>query len=109
MSRARGRVELAEYAAMARRAVRAFGDRFAAEGDEPELRDLFELHAEIDDALTVAVTHMRARGEISWKRIGEAVGISAEQARYLWGTAPDGRSVKEQRAEKRATKKEQAA
>jgi hypothetical protein len=88
MSRRKGRVELAEYAAMARRVVRAFGRRFAEEGDEPELRDLYLLQQEVDEAMRQAVAHMRSRGgDISWRRIGRAVGMTGEGARQRWDDA----------------------
>ena len=71
---------------MSRRMVRAFGKRFAEEGDEPELRDLYLLQQEVDEAMRVAVAHMRSRGrEISWRRIGMAVGMTGEGARLRWG------------------------
>jgi hypothetical protein len=86
MSRRKGPVELSEYAAMTRRMIRAQGRRFEAEGDEPELQDLFALHAEVDQAMRVAIGNMRDRGaDISWRRIGLAVGMTGEGARLRWG------------------------
>lgn len=89
MSRRKGPVELLEYAQMARRVVRRFGERFAAEGDEPELAELFRLREEVDVALGCAVRHMRARGGVSWARIGRAVGMTGEGARQRWGLVED--------------------
>ncbi len=86
MSRRKGPVELAEYASMARRIIRSFGRRFDVEGDEPELRALNDLHAEIDEAMRQAIAAMRERGAmISWRRIGDAVGMTGEGARQRWG------------------------
>ncbi len=80
MSRRRGPVELFEYAQMARRIVRRFGERFEAEGDEPELEQLYQLQQEVDAALVEAFKHMRSRGH-SWARIGKAIGMTGEGAR----------------------------
>lgn len=85
MGRRKGRVELIEYAAMARRIVRSFGDRFAGEGDEAELRELFLLGEAVDDAMRTAIAHMTSRSEMSWARIGRAVSMSGEGARKRWG------------------------
>jgi len=85
MSRKRGRVELGEYAKMARRVVRAWGQRFAEEGDEPELMELVKLHAEVDAAIGQAVMHLRSRGDdVSWAVIGNALGITRQAARQRW-------------------------
>lgn len=86
MGRRRGRVELSGFAGMARRIVRAYGERFAEEGDEQELAELFGLIGSVDDAMRAAIAHMRARGaEVSWARIGRAVGMTGEGARKRWG------------------------
>lgn len=69
---------------MAHRIVRSMGRRFENEGDEPELAELFQLHASVDSALQTAVDHMRSRG-FSWARIGATVGMTGEGARLRWG------------------------
>lgn len=86
MSRKSGRVELSEYAGMARRVIRAYGRRFAEEGDEPELAQLAELAQELDETIATAIEHMRTRGSvpISWRRIGEITGKTGEGARKRW-------------------------
>lgn len=85
MSRRKGRVELREYAGMARRIIRAYGARFAEEGDEVELRELAELRVALNEAMLEALTHMRARGtDVSWARLGRAMGMTGEGARQVW-------------------------
>lgn len=85
MSRKRGRVSLVEYAGMARRVIRAYGERFAEEGDEPELRELVKLRDQIEMTIEVAVNAMYARGDdISWTRIGDALGMTREGARVRY-------------------------
>lgn len=88
MSRKRGRIETSEYAGFARRVLRAYGKRVAEEGDEPELADLIKMRIELDAAIQTAVDGMRSRGsDISWSRIGSAVGISRQAAWERWGKA----------------------
>lgn len=81
MSRRRGRVELPEYAGMARRVIRAYGRRFAEEGDEPELIELLNLRDQLDATIDEATSHILARGSQSWTTIGRALGVSRQAAR----------------------------
>lgn len=81
MSRRRGRVELPEYAGMVRRLLRAYGARFATEGDEPELVEMLEMRDRLNEAIVVATDHMLSRGSQSWTTIGRALGISRQAAR----------------------------
>ena len=81
MSRKKGRVELSEYAGMARRVLRAYGERFASEGDEPELIQLLDLRDQLEQTIATATDHMLERESQSWTTIGRALGISRQAAR----------------------------
>lgn len=85
MSRKRGRVELSEYASMARRILRGWARRFSSEGDEQELMQLLDLRYELDVAIRRAIIEIRGRGEdVSWTTIGDMAGISRQAARQKW-------------------------
>ncbi|MGS2613641.1 hypothetical protein ACVCAH_03780 [Micromonospora sp. LZ34] len=76
-------VENDEFAAFARRIIRAHGRRVAT-GDVEALRDLVALSTVIDDAITDAVIGLRAFG-YSWAEIGSRLGISRQAAQQRWG------------------------
>ncbi|RKF25940.1 hypothetical protein [Micromonospora globbae] len=76
-------VENDEFAAFARRIIRAHGRRVAA-GDVEALRDLTALSAAIDDAIGQAVIGLRGFG-YSWAEIGARLGISKQAAQQRWG------------------------
>ncbi|MER7460939.1 hypothetical protein [Micromonospora sp. NPDC126480] len=76
-------VENDEFAAFARRIIRAHGRRVAA-GDVEALRDLVALSAQLDDAIGEAVIGLRAFG-YSWAEIGSRLGISKQAAQQRWG------------------------
>ncbi|MEV6377280.1 hypothetical protein [Micromonospora musae] len=76
-------VENDEFAAFARRIIRAHGRRVAA-GDVEALRDLVALSSAIDDAIGQAVIGLRAFG-YSWAEIGQRLGISKQAAQQRWG------------------------
>lgn len=76
-------VENDEFAAFARRIIRAHGRRVAA-GDVEALRDLTTLSAALDDAIGQAVIGLRAFG-YSWAEIGQRLGISKQAAQQRWG------------------------
>ncbi|KAB1910690.1 hypothetical protein [Micromonospora sp. AMSO31t] len=76
-------VENDEFAAFARRIIRAHGRRVAT-GDVEALRDLVALSAVIDDAIGEAVIGLRAFG-YSWAEIGARLGISRQAAQQRWG------------------------
>ncbi|WBB65755.1 hypothetical protein [Micromonospora sp. WMMD812] len=76
-------VENDEFAAFARRIIRAHGRRVAA-GDVEALRDLVALSSSIDDAIGDAVMGLRAFG-YSWSEIGQRLGISKQAAQQRWG------------------------
>lgn len=85
MSRARGRVELPEYASMARRVIRAYGHRFAEQGDEAELRELLEMTEVVNAEIRHAIGHIRLRGrDINWQTIGDMAGMTRQAARQRW-------------------------
>jgi hypothetical protein len=81
--RRRDVVENDEFAAFARRIIRAHGRRVAT-GDVEALRDLVNLSATIDTAITDAVIGIRAVG-YSWAEIGARLGISRQAAQQRWG------------------------
>ncbi|MEW2386287.1 hypothetical protein AB0873_29990 [Micromonospora sp. NPDC047707] len=76
-------VENDEFAAFARRIIRAHGRRVAT-GDVEALRDLVALSAQLDDAIGEAVIGLRAFG-YSWAEIGSRLGISKQAAQQRWG------------------------
>ncbi|MBQ1044133.1 hypothetical protein AB0N38_27810 [Micromonospora aurantiaca] len=81
--RRRDVVENDEFAAFARRIIRAHGRRVAA-GDVEALRDLVALSTNIDEAIGEAVVGLRAFG-YSWSEIGTRLGISKQAAQQRWG------------------------
>ncbi len=72
-----------EYAAFARRVLRACARR-VADGDIEALTLMPGLSAEIDDAIAQAVTGLRAFGS-SWAQIGSRPGITRQAAQQRWG------------------------
>jgi DNA-directed RNA polymerase specialized sigma24 family protein len=79
-------VENDEFAAFARRIIRAHGRRVAT-GDVEALRDLVALSTNLDDAIGEAVIGLRAFG-YSWAEIGARLGISRQAAQQRWGGQP---------------------
>ena len=78
-------VENDEFAAFTRRILRAYGRRVAA-GDVEALTLMLGLSAEIDEAVTQAVTGLRGFG-YSWAEIGDRLGITRQAAQQRWGQA----------------------
>ena len=78
-------VENDEYAAFARRVLRAYARR-VADGDVEALTLMLGLSAEIDTAISQAVTGLRAFG-YSWAEIGSRLGITRRAAQQRWGHA----------------------
>ena len=72
-----------EYAAFARRVLRAYARRVAA-GDVEALTLMTDLADEIDTAISQAVTGLRAFG-YSWAEIGSRLGITRQAAQQRWG------------------------
>ena len=80
-----GRVrENDEYAAFARRVLRAYARR-VADGDVEALTLMTDLADEIDTAIAQAVTGLRAFG-YSWAEIGSRLGVTRQAAQQRWGT-----------------------
>ena len=79
-------VENDEYAAFARRVLRAYTRRIAT-GDVEALTLMLGLSAEIDTAIAQAVTGLRGSG-YSWAEIGSRLGITRQAAQQRWGARP---------------------
>ena len=82
-NRARYVVENGEYAAFARRVLRAYARRVAT-GDVEALTLMTDLADEIDTAIGQAVTGLRGFG-YSWAEIGSRLGITRQAAQQRWG------------------------
>ena len=78
-------VENDEYAAFARRVLRAYARRIA-DGDVEALTLMLGLSAEIDTAISQAVSGLRELG-YSWAEIGSRLGITRQTAQQRWGRA----------------------
>ena len=76
-------VENDDYAAFARRVLRAYARRVAT-GDVEALTLMLGLSAEIDTAISQAVTGLREFG-YSWAEIGSRLGITRQAAQQRWG------------------------
>ena len=81
--RRRKAVENDDYAAFARRVIRAFGRRIAA-GDIDALYDAAALADQLDITIKTAVTGLRQRG-YSWADIGLQLGVTRQAAQQRWG------------------------
>jgi hypothetical protein len=81
--RRRDVVENDEYAAFARRIIRAYARRVGT-GDVEALTDMVALADQLDDAISAAVTGLRARG-YSWAEIASRLGITRQAAQQRWG------------------------
>jgi hypothetical protein len=79
-------VENDEYAAFARRVLRAYARR-VADGDVEALTLMLGLSAEIDTAIAQAVTGLRGSG-YSWAEIGSRLGITRQAAQQRRGARP---------------------
>ena len=83
--RRRDVVENDEYAAFARRIVRAYARRVAT-GDIEALADLTTLAADVEAAIRVAVIGLRNFG-YSWADIAARLGVTRQAAQQRWGDA----------------------
>ena len=77
------RVENDEYAAFARRILRAYSRRIA-QGDIDALADMADLAIEIDAAMGQAVKGLRQQG-YSWAEIGTRLAVTRQAAQQRWG------------------------
>lgn len=75
--------ENSEYAAFARRILRAYSRRIAT-GDVESLSYLISLSDDIDDAIQRAVDGLRDAG-YSWAEISTRLGITRQAAQQRWG------------------------
>ena len=94
-NRARRVVENDDYGAFARRILAAYARRIAR-GDIDALNALTALSADIDTAITDAVTGLRACG-YSWADIGTRLGVTRQAAQQRWGTPAHAATPPEQR------------
>jgi hypothetical protein len=76
-------VENSQYAAFARRILRAYARRIST-GDIDALADITILAADIDDATRHAITGLRTAG-YSWAEIGARLGVTRQAAQQRWG------------------------
>lgn len=76
-------VENDDYARFARRIVLTYGGRIAA-GDIEGLAELAALSRDMDAAMTVAVTGLRATG-FSWTDIAGRLGVTRQAAHQRFG------------------------
>jgi len=76
-----------DYATFAQRVIRAYSRRVAS-GDIDALTAMATLAADLDHAMTEAITELRARHGYSWADIGTRLGITRQAAQQRWGTAP---------------------
>jgi hypothetical protein len=81
--RPRRRVENDEYAAFARRILRAYSRR-VGDGDVEALALMLGLADEIDAVIAEAVKGLRACG-YSWAELGSRLGITRQAAQRRWG------------------------
>ena len=78
-------VENDQYAAFVRRVIAAHSRRVAA-GDIDAISDMTRMAAELDDAISQAVTGLRAAG-YSWAGIAARLGVTRQAAQQRWGRA----------------------
>ncbi len=75
--------ENSEYAAFARRILRAYSRRIAT-GDFESLTHLISLADDINEAIQQAVNGLRSSG-YSWGEIGARLNITRQAAQQRWG------------------------
>ena len=78
------RVESDEFAAFARRVVRAFGRRIG-DGDLWALGDLVKLRDQVDEAIRDGVGTARESHGVSWTDVARELGVSRQAARQRYG------------------------
>jgi DNA-directed RNA polymerase specialized sigma24 family protein len=72
-----------EYAAFARRVLRAWARRVAA-GDIDAITDMAAAVGELEDAMRQAVAGLRRKG-YSWAEIAARLGVTRQAAQQRWG------------------------
>lgn len=82
-NRPRQHVENDEYAAFARRVLRAYARRIAT-GDIDAITDLNNLFTEVETALGRAIIGLHLLG-YSWADIGARLGVTRQAAHQRWG------------------------
>jgi len=80
--RRKRQVENDEYAAFARRVLRAYSRRIAS-GDIDAITDLNSLFEEVEAALGRAVLGLRLLG-YSWAEIGQRLGVTRQAVHQRW-------------------------
>lgn len=88
------KIENSEFAAFARRIVRAFGRRVAV-GDVDALADLVAMRDSIDEAIVVAVAGLRQQG-YSYGEMASRLGTSRQNIHQQWGRKAGSASVLQQ-------------
>lgn len=83
---ARPVVENDEYAAFARRILRAYARRIAV-GDIEALTLITDLGTDVENAIRDAVIGLRGYG-YSWADIGTRLGVTRQAAQQRWGAQP---------------------
>jgi DNA-directed RNA polymerase specialized sigma24 family protein len=76
-------VENDEYAAFARRVLRAYSRRIAT-GDIDAITELHDLASEVETALGKAILGLHLLG-YSWAEIGSRLGVTRQAAHQRWG------------------------
>lgn len=91
---AQQRTETADYAAMMRRMLAAYGRRVASM-DIAELKGLADFATDADRVLAETVAHLRSEegGAHSWAQIGDALGITRASAQQRFAHAGGARRV----------------
>jgi hypothetical protein len=82
--RRRRHVETRDFGAMVSRMIRAYGRR-VANADPEDLADLVAMRAQLDEAITTAVEHLRTHHGFSWQSIGDALGCTRQAAQQRYG------------------------
>jgi hypothetical protein len=77
-----------EYAAFARRVLRAWARRVAA-GDIDAITDMAAAVGELEDAMRQAVAGLRRKG-YSWAEIAARLGVTRQAAQQRWGGSRPG-------------------
>lgn len=78
--------ETPEIAAMVRRMIRAYAKR-VGDADEPDLAEMVELRAFLDEQIGVAVRLQKDGGK-SWSQIGQGLGTTKQAAQMRYGSEP---------------------